>query len=89
MILGGVDLLVGLLMTPGLSALMGALIPGIFATDAWITSQLYLGFLGIWAILLLLVLIPRNRPILKALGIKTKKNTPQKTFAVILSFRRA
>ena len=59
-----------------------ALIPGITATDAWITSQLYLRFLGIWVVvLLILALIPVNRPIFKALGTKVKGNTP-KLFAV-------
>lgn len=70
-ILGGV--LVGILV---------GLLPGVFSTDAGITSQLYLGFLGIWILtLLVFALIPRNRPMLKALGTKTKGNTP-KMFAV-------
>ena len=69
--LGGV--LVGILV---------GLLPGVFSTDAGITSQLYLGFLGIWILtLLVFALIPRNRPMLKALGTKTKGNTP-KMFAV-------
>ena len=70
--------------TPG-KILVGAvagLIPTVAVTDAWITAELYLPFLGIWAVtLLILALIPRNRPILKALGTKTKGNT-LKMFAV-------
>ena len=67
-----------------LSALV-PMIPGIAATDAFRTSTLYLGFVGIWVVVpLLLVLIPYNRPILKALGTKTKGNTP-KMFAVGLA----
>ena len=61
---------------------MEAMIPGVSATDAWITSEIYLAFLGIWVVaMLLIVLIPRNRNMLKALGRKTKGNTP-KMFAV-------
>lgn len=54
----------------------GQMIPSIAATDAWRTSNLYLRFVGIWAVtLLLLALIPYNRPMLKALGKKLKGNT--------------
>ena len=68
-------------MFPG----MEALIPGITATDAWITAQQYLGFVGIWiAVLFFLAVIPRNRPILKALGTKVKGNT-LKMFSVGLA----
>ena len=65
-----------------LTGYVPALIPAVSGTDAWITGSIYLVFLGIWIVtLLVLVLIPRNRPILKALGTKTKGNTP-KMFAV-------
>ncbi|MBO7253585.1 MAG: CPBP family intramembrane metalloprotease [Oscillospiraceae bacterium] len=61
---------------------MAALIPGAYSLDVWLTAEMYLAFLGIWAVaLLILVLIPRNRPILKGLGTKTKGNT-LKMFAV-------
>lgn len=64
---------------------LAGLLPGISSTDAWITAQLYLTFLGIWILtLLVFVLIPRNRPMLKALGTKTKGNT-LKMFAVGLA----
>lgn len=54
----------------------GQMIPSIAATDAWRTSNLYLRFVGIWVVtLLLLVLLPYNRPMLKALGKKLKGNT--------------
>ena len=54
----------------------GQMIPSIAATDAWRTSNLYLRFVGIWVVtLLLLALIPYNRPMLKALGKKLKGNT--------------
>ena len=54
----------------------GQMIPSIAATDAWRTSNLYLRFVGIWIVtLLLLALIPYNRPMLKALGKKLKGNT--------------
>ena len=52
------------------------MIPAIAATDAFQSSATYLAFLGIWVVaLLVLVLIPYNRPMLKALGKKTKGNT--------------
>lgn len=54
----------------------GQMIPSIAATDAWRTSNLYLRFVGIWVVtLLLLALIPYNRPMLKTLGKKLKGNT--------------
>ena len=72
------ELLGVLVLVPCLRIVMNVLIPGLTATDAWITSELYLGFLGTWAvILLLIVLIPRNRPMLKTLGTKVKGNTPR------------
>lgn len=77
-------LLIVLGQIPGgvLVGILAGLLPGVFSTDAGITSQLYLGFLGIWILtLLVFALIPRNRPMLKALGTKTKGNTP-KMFAV-------
>ena len=53
----------------------GQMIPSIAATDAWRTSNLYLRFVVIWVgTLLLLALIPYNRPMLKALGKKLKGN---------------
>lgn len=67
-----------------LSALI-PMIPTIAATDAFRTSTLYLGFVGIWVVtLLVLWLIPYNRPILKSLGTKCKGNTP-KMFAAGLA----
>lgn len=52
------------------------MIPSISATDVWETCYVYLIFVGIWAVaLLLLVLIPYNRPMLKTLGKKVKGNT--------------
>ena len=77
-------LLIVLGQIPGgvLVGILAGLLPGVFSTDAGITSQLYLGFLGIWIVtLLVFALIPRNRPMLKALSTKTKGNTP-KLFAV-------
>ena len=77
-------LLIVLGQIPGgvLVGILAGLLPGVFSTDAGITSQLYLGFLGIWILtLLVFALIPRNRPMLKALSTKTKGNTP-KLFAV-------
>lgn len=63
----------------------GQMIPSIAAADAWRTSNLYLRFVGIWVVtLLLLALIPYNRPMLKALGKKLKGNTP-KMFGVGLA----
>ena len=70
-----------LLVRP-LHAWLARVMPDIAATDAWITASVYLRFLGIWiAVLLFLAIIPRNRPLLKALTTKTKGNT-LKMFAV-------
>ena len=67
---------------PGLAAVLAALIPGLTDGAAWVTATLYVGFLGIWAVtLLVMFLTSRNRPMLKALGTKTKGNT-LKMFAV-------
>jgi membrane protease YdiL (CAAX protease family) len=61
---------------------LSGLLPGISSTEAWITAELYLAFLGMWIVtLLLMALTRRNRPMLKALGTKTKGNT-LKMFAV-------
>ncbi len=43
--------------------------------DAWETGKQYLAFWGTWAVLLLALLIPINRPIFGALGTKVKGNT--------------
>ena len=68
-----------------LPAMLEVLIPGVIFSEVWITASVYLGFLGMWASgLLFLILIPKNRPILKALGPKVKGNTP-KMFAVGLA----
>ena len=81
-IIGYLLIVLGQLLGGVLVGILAGLLPGVFSTDAGITSQLYLGFLGIWILtLLVFALIPRNRPMLKALGTKTKGNTP-KMFAV-------
>lgn len=81
-IIGYLLIVLGQLLGGVLVGILSGLLPGVFSTDAGITSQLYLGFLGIWILtLLVFALIPRNRPMLKALGTKTKGNTP-KMFAV-------
>ena len=65
-----------------MAAFVNLLIPGFSATDVWTTAVFYLDFVGIWIVMLLAIaLIPRNRPILKALTTKTRGNTP-KMFAV-------
>jgi membrane protease YdiL (CAAX protease family) len=81
-IIGYLLIVLGQLLGGVLVGILAGLLPGVFSTDAGITSQLYLGFLGVWILtLLVFALIPRNRPMLKALGTKTKGNTP-KMFAV-------
>lgn len=81
-IIGYLLIVLGQLLGGVLVGILAGLLPGVFSTDAGITSKLYLGFLGIWILtLLVFALIPRNRPMLKALGTKTKGNTP-KMFAV-------
>lgn len=81
MILGG-QVLGAYVINPGLAAMLNAWIQGVSATDAWITIEFYLGFVGIWLVsLLIFAVIPRNRPILKALTTKVKGNT-LKMFAV-------
>ena len=81
-IIGYLLIVLGQLLGGVLVGILAGLLPGVFSTDAGITSQLYLGFLGIWILtLLVFALIPRNRPMLKALSTKTKGNTP-KLFAV-------
>lgn len=81
-IIGYLLIVLGQILGGVLVGILAGLLPGVFSTDAGITSQLYLGFLGIWIVtLLVFALIPRNRPMLKALGTKTKGNTP-KMFAV-------
>lgn len=81
-IIGYLLIVLGQILGGVLVGVLTGLLPGVFSTDAGITSQLYLGFLGIWILtLLVFALIPRNRPMLKALGTKTKGNTP-KMFAV-------
>ena len=63
-----------LLVSP-LHAWLARVMPDIAATDAWITASVYLRFLGIWiTVLLFLAIIPRNRPLLKALTTKTRGN---------------
>lgn len=42
---------------------------------AWKTAEMYLTFWGTWAVMLLALLIPVNRPIYGALGTKVKGNT--------------
>lgn len=81
-IIGYLLIVLGQILGGVLVGILAGLLPGVFSTDAGITSQLYLGFLGIWIVtLLVFALIPRNRPMLKALSTKTKGNTP-KMFAV-------
>ena len=81
-IIGYLLIVLGQTLGGVLVGILAGLLPGVFSTDAGITSQLYLGFLGVWIVtLLVFALIPRNRPMLKALGTKTKGNTP-KMFAV-------
>lgn len=81
-IIGYLLIVLGQILGGVLVGILAGLLPGVFSTDAGITSQLYLGFLGVWIVtLLVFALIPRNRPMLKALGTKTKGNTP-KMFAV-------
>lgn len=81
-IIGYLLIVLGQILGGVLVGILTGLLPGVFSTDAGITSQLYLGFLGIWIVtLLVFALIPRNRPMLKALSTKTKGNTP-KLFAV-------
>jgi membrane protease YdiL (CAAX protease family) len=81
-IIGYLLIVLGQILGGVLVGILAGLLPGVFSTDAGITSKLYLGFLGIWILtLLVFALIPRNRPMLKALGTKTKGNTP-KMFAV-------
>jgi membrane protease YdiL (CAAX protease family) len=81
-IIGYLLIVLGQTLGGVLVGILAGLLPGVFSTDAGITSQLYLGFLVIWILtLLVFALIPRNRPMLKALGTKTKGNTP-KLFAV-------
>lgn len=56
--------------------LLEKLFPALVDNDAWVTGEEYLEFWGIWAIgLLALALIPKNRPILGALGNKVRGNT--------------
>lgn len=81
-IIGYLLIVLGQILGGVLVGILTGLLPGVFSTDAGITSQLYLGFLGIWILtLLVFALIPHNRPMLKTLGTKTKGNTP-KMFAV-------
>lgn len=62
--------------TPGIAVILDALIPGIAASDAWNTASFYMDFLSIWVVtLLIMFLIPGNRPMFKALTAKTKGNT--------------
>ena len=69
-------------LNPAITAILGALIPGLAASDAWITATFYLMFLGIWILVLLFfALTPANRPLFRALTGKTKGNT-LKMFAV-------
>ena len=85
MVIGYLMIVVGQTLGYSLVYMVGAMIPAVAATDVWRSSILYLGFVGIWAVvLLLLVLIPYNRPMLKTLGKKVKGNTP-KMFAVGLA----
>lgn len=70
------------LIIPALNKVLAALVPGFAASDVWTTASFYLAFLGIWMVtLLVMALIPRNKPMMKALTSKTKGNTP-KMFAV-------
>ena len=76
MVIGYYLIVCGQILGGGLVGSVGQLMPTIAATDAWQTGKLYLAFVGIWAVtLLLFALIPYNRPMLKALSIKTKGNT--------------
>ncbi len=52
------------------------LIPSLKESDVWISSKLYLPFLGIWIIFIIMfAVIPKNRPLFGALGNKVKGNT--------------
>jgi membrane protease YdiL (CAAX protease family) len=76
LIAGFLLILVGGIVGDLLVSLVSMLIPALSASDAWITFKHYISFLGIWMVTLLIIArVPRNRPILKALGTKTKVNT--------------
>lgn len=52
------------------------LFPALEESDAWMTGASYVYFIGIWVVVLLvLAIIPKNRPILGALGNKVRGNT--------------
>ena len=72
----------GRLFKQPLNNLLEMLSPGCTTTDVGSTALTYVRFQGIWLlVLLIIILIPRNRPILKSLTTKTKGNT-LKMFAV-------
>lgn len=76
MAIGYLMFAVGQLLSLELLLAVEQRIPAISATDIWKSSKTYLLFVGVWAVvLLLLVLIPYNRPLLKAMGKKVKGNT--------------
>ena len=82
--LGG-DLLGNFLVYVGLESMLAAWAPGFQDSGVWQAAQIYLGFTGIWIVALIILSVFRgNRPILKALGTKTRGNTP-KMFAVGLA----
>ncbi len=60
----------------GVIARLEDIFPSLAGNDIWVTSELYAEFWGIWALMLLvLAVIPKNRPILGALGNRVRGNT--------------
>jgi membrane protease YdiL (CAAX protease family) len=76
------ELLGGVITRKGIAAVLEALIPGASSSVVWRASRLYMSFIGTWIVALLIMIVnPRNRPMLNALTPKTKGNT-LKLFAV-------
>ena len=85
-LLWGGLILNGRLFKQPLNNLLEMLSPGCTTTDVGALALSYVRFQGIWLlVLLVIILIPFNRPILKSLTTKTKGNT-LKMFAVGLGF---
>ncbi len=53
---------------------LSSFFPAIKESDAWITGTQYFMFIGIWVVVLLWLLIKKNRPIYKTLWTSTKGN---------------
>ncbi len=62
--------LVGLLITR-------MILPAADSSPEMTIFKLYMGTIGVWPVVLLFLLLPKNRPILKTLGQKMKGNTPK------------